>query len=71
MCRVFRRLGLAGADAGPREIQLAAEQLNPAAPAELDLGTWVQGTGICTVAKPACYRCPLLPPCPRAGLARS
>lgn len=66
--RVFRRLGLVSASATPDQVQSVARDLNPAAPGELDLGTWVAGSEICTAKTPACYRCPLLPACPRNGI---
>jgi endonuclease III len=65
---VFSRIGIVAGGAAAGDIQGAARALSPDAPGELDLGTWVIGSEICTARNPACYRCPLLPGCRRVGV---
>jgi hypothetical protein len=66
--RVFSCLGLVAGGVAAGDVQDAARALSPDAPGQLDLGTWVIGSEICTAGNPACYRCPLLPGCRRAGV---
>jgi endonuclease III len=66
--RVFSRTGLVAGGAAGDDIRGAARVLSRDAPGELDLGTWVIGSEICTAKNPACYRCPLLPGCRRVGV---
>jgi endonuclease III len=67
--RVFHRLGLIDdSNVSAQQVEKAAQRLNPHAPAELDLGTWVLGAETCTKRHPQCNSCPLRRSCQRVGL---
>lgn len=65
--RVLYRLGLAAA-VDEMEAVMAARNLNPAFPGEVDGPLWLVGKQICTASRPACRLCLLDSVCPKMGV---
>jgi endonuclease III len=64
--RVLYRLGLAAA-VDELEAVLAARNLNPAFPGEIDGPLWLIGKKFCTASRPSCHLCPLNSVCVKIG----
>jgi endonuclease III len=67
--RVFRRTGLAPANANAKAVIHAARELYPSYPAALDGPAWDIGRNWCHESSPECSKCKLTKFCPRIGVS--
>jgi endonuclease III len=67
--RVFRRTGLAPANADAEAVIQAARELYPRHPAALDGPAWDIGRNWCHESSPECSECILTEFCPHIGVS--
>lgn len=63
--RVFKRVGLIGANGTRTDAIAAARKFNPRFPAELDGPSWEIGANFCRPSVALCSECPIAEACPK------